>query len=58
MLQTQAGLQFAQAVTKNRGQVSSEAIQKVKDAGYNDGDILEIVLECSFKYTNQLCESH
>ncbi len=40
----QAGLQFAKAVTKNRGQVSSEALQTVKDAGFNDGDILEIVL--------------
>ena len=40
----QAGLQFAQLVTKNRGQVSTEAIQKVKEAGYNDGDILEIIL--------------
>ena len=40
----QVGLQFAQDVTKKRGQVSAEAIQTVKDAGYNDGDILEIVL--------------
>ena len=40
----QAGLQFAKAVTKDRGQVSSEALQSVKEAGYNDGDILEIVL--------------
>jgi len=40
----QAGLQFAQAVTRNRGQVSSEAIQAVKAAGFNDSDILEIVL--------------
>ena len=41
---TQAGLQFAQNVTKNRGQVSTEAIQAAKEAGYNDGDILEIIL--------------
>jgi alkylhydroperoxidase family enzyme len=40
----QAGLQFAQAITENRGQVSTEAINTVKEAGYNDGDILEIVL--------------
>ena len=40
----QAGLQFAQKITKSRGQVSTEAIQDVKAAGYNDGDILEIVL--------------
>lgn len=41
---SQAGLKFAQAVTKNRGQVSAEAIQEVKAAGFNDGDILEVVL--------------
>jgi len=40
----QAGLQFAQNITKSRGQVSSEAIQDIKAAGYNDSDILEIVL--------------
>lgn len=40
----QAGLQFAQDVTRNRGQVSTEAIQAVKAAGFNDSDILEIVL--------------
>jgi len=51
---TQAGLQFAQNVTKNRGQVSTEAIQAVKEAGYNDGDILEIVLNVAYK----LCKSH
>jgi len=41
---TQAGLQFAKEVTENRGIVSTEAINTVKAAGYNDGDILEIVL--------------
>ncbi len=40
----QAGLQFAQLVTRNRGQVSDEAIEKVKNAGYNDQEITEIVL--------------
>ncbi len=43
-LKTQAALQFAQKVTNKRGQVSSEEIKAIKDAGYNDGDILEIVL--------------
>ena len=43
-LKTQAGLQFAQEVTRNRGQVTTEAIERVKAAGYTDGDILEIVL--------------
>ena len=57
----QAGLEFAQNVTKNRGQVSSEAIQAVKDAGYNDGDILEIVLNVVSNtltnYTNHLAQT-
>ena len=58
---TQAGLQFAQTVTKNRGQVSSEAIQAVKEAGYNDGDILEIVLNVVSNtltnYVNHIAET-
>jgi uncharacterized peroxidase-related enzyme len=41
---TQAALQFAQQVTRKRGQVSSEEIQTIKNAGYNDGEVLEIVL--------------
>lgn len=58
---TQAGLQFAQNVTKNRGQVSTEAIKAVKEAGYNDGDILEIVLNVVANtltnYVNHIAET-
>jgi uncharacterized peroxidase-related enzyme len=58
---TQAGLQFAQDVTKNRGQVSTEAIQAVKEAGYTDGDILEIVLNVVSNtltnYVNHIAET-
>ncbi|WP_452220667.1 carboxymuconolactone decarboxylase family protein [Lacinutrix salivirga] len=58
---TQAGLQFAQAVTKNRGQVSSDAIKAVKEAGYNDSDILEIVLNVVSNtltnYVNHIAET-
>ena len=58
---TQAGLQFAQIVTKNRGQVSTEAIQRVKNAGYNDGDILEIILNVVSNtltnYVNHIAET-
>ena len=43
-VKAQTGLQFAKAVTENRGQVSAEAINVVKAAGYDDGAILEIVL--------------
>jgi uncharacterized peroxidase-related enzyme len=58
---TQAGLQFAQAVTRNRGQVSAEAIKEVKEAGYNDEDILEIVLNVVSNtltnYVNHIAET-
>ena len=57
----QAGLQFAQAVTENRGQVSTEAIEQVKAAGFNDGDILEIVLNVVSNtltnYVNHIAET-
>jgi len=57
----QAGLQFAKDVTENRGQVSTEAINTVKTAGYNDGDILEIVLNVVSNtltnYVNHLAET-
>jgi len=58
---TQAGLQFAKAVTENRGQVSTEVINATKAAGYNDGDILEIVLNVVSNtltnYVNHLAET-
>lgn len=57
----QAGLQFAKEVTKNRGKVSTEAINAVKSAGYNDGDILEIVLNVVSNtltnYVNHIAET-
>lgn len=57
----QAGLQFAIDVTKNRGQVSTEAIKAVKEAGYSDGDILEIVLNVVSNtltnYVNHIAET-
>ena len=58
---TQAGLQFAQLVTRERGQVSSGAIKAVKEAGYTDGDILEIVLNVVSNtltnYVNHIAET-
>ncbi|WP_299156408.1 carboxymuconolactone decarboxylase family protein [uncultured Tenacibaculum sp.] len=57
----QAGLNFAQSVTKNRGKVSSEEIAAAKAAGYNDGDILEIVLNVVSNtltnYVNHIAET-
>ena len=40
----QAALQFAQQITKKRGQVSSEEITAFKNAGHSDEDVLEIIL--------------
>lgn len=57
----QAGLQFAQSVTKNRGKVTTEEIQAVKAVGYSDGDILEIVLNVVANtltnYVNHIAET-
>jgi len=39
-----AALQFAQTVTRKRGQVSNEDVQIIKEAGYSDQDLIEIVL--------------
>lgn len=56
-----AGLQFAQKVTKTRAMVSNEDIAAVKAAGYNDGDILEIVLNVVANtltnYVNHIAET-
>ncbi|MGB1043240.1 MAG: carboxymuconolactone decarboxylase family protein [Tenacibaculum sp.] len=57
----QAGLNFAQSVTKNRGVVSTEELAAAKAAGYNDGDILEIVLNVVSNtltnYVNHIAET-
>jgi len=60
-VKVEAGLQFAQLVTKDWGQVSANAIQAVKDAGYTDGDILEIILNVVANtltnYVNHIAET-
>ena len=57
----ESGLVFAQEVTEKRGQVSSSALQAVKDAGYNDGEVLEIVLNVVSNtltnYVNHIAET-
>lgn len=57
----QAGLVFAQSITKNRGKVSGEELKKVKEAGYTDEDILEIVLNVVSNtltnYVNHIAET-
>jgi uncharacterized peroxidase-related enzyme len=48
-----AGLQFAQALVVQRGEVSDLAIANVKAAGYTDGDIAEIVANVAINiFTN------
>lgn len=57
----QAGLLFAQQVTKNKAIVNNKDITAVKNAGYTDEDILEIVLNVVSNtltnYTNHLAET-
>ena len=57
----ETALKFAQEITKNRGVVSTESIQSVKAAGYNDGDILEIILNVVSNtltnYVNHIAET-
>jgi uncharacterized peroxidase-related enzyme len=40
---TQAALDFAKAVLKNRGHVTDTQLEAVRAAGYNDAEIVEIV---------------
>ena len=57
----EAGLQLAQSITRNRGNISTEEIQAAKTAGYNDSDILEIVLNVVSNtltnYVNHIAET-
>ncbi|MGY6648901.1 carboxymuconolactone decarboxylase family protein [Wenyingzhuangia sp. IMCC45574] len=57
----EAGLVFAKEVTEKRGQVSAEALQAVKNAGYDDGEVLEIVLNVVSNtltnYVNHIAET-
>jgi uncharacterized peroxidase-related enzyme len=49
----EAGLRFAQALVVERGEVSDQAIAKVKGAGYSDGEIAEIVANVALNiFTN------
>ena len=49
----QAGLQFAQALVVQRGEVSDASVEKLKKIGYTDGDIAEIVANVAINiFTN------
>ena len=39
----EAGLQFAYAIVEKRGWVSDDDLQRVRDAGYGDGEIVDII---------------
>ncbi len=53
---TQAALDFAAKLVKNRAQVSQRDVQAVRDAGFNDEDIAEILAHVALNiftnYTN------
>ncbi len=44
----QAALDFALAVVEQRGWVSDEAVRDVRDAGYSDGELTEIIANVVF----------
>ena len=56
-----AALHFAQRVTEKRGWVSDEDLENVRSAGYNDGEISEIVahvvLNIFRNYFNHVAET-
>ena len=48
-----AGLRFAQTLVVQRGEVSDQTLADVKAAGYNDGDLTEIVANVAINiFTN------
>jgi uncharacterized peroxidase-related enzyme len=56
-----AGLRFAQSVVVQRGEVSDDAIARVRQAGYTDGEIAEIVANVAVNiftnYFNQIART-
>jgi len=54
---TDAALKFARAVIVNRGEVSDADLQVVKDAGFSDGEVGEIVANVALNiFTNYFNE--
>jgi uncharacterized peroxidase-related enzyme len=56
-----AAVRFAVNVAQERGHVSDAAVQKVKSAGYNDAEIMEIVLHVALNtltnYVNTVAQT-
>lgn len=49
----QAALSFAKTVIENRGQIKDSDFEAVKEAGYTDGEIIEIIAAVAFNaFTN------
>lgn len=52
---TKAALTFAKTLVQKRGQVNDEDVQTVKTAGYNDGEVAEIVAHVALNtFTNYI----
>lgn len=48
-----AGLSFAQEIVRRRGQISDEALDRVRRAGYSDGEIAEVIAHIALNvFTN------
>jgi len=56
-----AAVKFAATVTRERGHVSDAALQSVRDAGYDDAQIIEIVLHVALNtltnYVNEVAKT-
>ena len=59
--QIDAALKFAKVIVEKRGFVSNVDLQKVRDAGYDDDEIVEIVAHVTFNiftnYINHIAET-
>ena len=60
-LRTDAALKFAQAVLKNQGRVSDGELAAVREVGFSDGEIVEIVssvvLGCFTNFLNHVADT-
>ena len=58
---TDAALKFAEAVLENRGKVSDEQLDSVREAGFSDAEIVEIVtsvvLGCFTNFLNNVADT-
>lgn len=58
---TEAALKFAESILENRGKVSDQEITKVREAGFDDAEIVEIVasvvLGCFTNFLNNVADT-